>query len=195
MAACMTPQTPQPCPAWGWATYVGAFMAQYVVSSVIQGLLGRQPDMMGSWGTYCSLNLMYLPEGAAGGDQGHQPQPPWAHDGDMVGMCPSSAEPQLHSLLRAVVQWCQHQLRGCGAPATPTGTQQLLPLTPQGRWRTSPWSWPWPSCSTRSGARRRGDVGVPSSSRPPGAAPTPGPTHLSLVVIHVLGLQETHGAG
>lgn len=72
---------------WGWGTYVGAFMAQYVVSSVIQGLLGRQPDMMGSWGTYCSLNLMYLPGVVAGGDQGHQPQPPWGHDGDVWELC------------------------------------------------------------------------------------------------------------
>lgn len=44
----------------GAQPYVGAFMAQYMVSSVIQGLLGRQPDMTGSWGTYCSLNLRYL---------------------------------------------------------------------------------------------------------------------------------------
>lgn len=101
---------------WGWGTYVGAFMAQYVVSSVIQGLLGRQPDMMGSWGTYCSLNLIYLPGVVAGGNQCHQPQPPWGHDGDVVGMCGSCAEPQLHSLLRAVVSWCQHQLLGGGCP-------------------------------------------------------------------------------
>lgn len=35
-------------------------MAQYVMSSVIHGLLGRQPEMMGSWDIYCSLNLRYL---------------------------------------------------------------------------------------------------------------------------------------
>lgn len=35
-------------------------MAQYVMSSVIQGLLGRQPEIMGSWDIYCSLNLRYL---------------------------------------------------------------------------------------------------------------------------------------
>lgn len=71
--------------------YVGAFMAQYVVSSVIQGLLGRQPDMMGSWGTYCSLNLMYLPGAGAGGGQGRRPQPHYvpavvpAASGDAAG--------------------------------------------------------------------------------------------------------------
>lgn len=98
-------------------------MAQYVVSSVIQGLLGRQPDMMGSWGTYCSLNLMYLPGVAAGGDQGHQPQPPWGHDRDVVGMCPSSTEPQLPSLLRAVVP--ATSCCDVGAPVSLTGTQPM----------------------------------------------------------------------
>lgn len=70
-------------------TYVGAFIAQYVVSSVIQGLLGRQPDMIGSWGTYCSLNLMYLPGSAAGGGQGHHPAAATSlsHCRDTVGTC------------------------------------------------------------------------------------------------------------
>lgn len=94
-------------------------MAQYVVSSVIQGLLGRQPDMMGSWGTYCSLNLMYLPGVVAGGvTRATSP----SHRGDMMGTqwgCPQAVQSQLHSLLRAVVQWCQHQLMGCGCPCHP----------------------------------------------------------------------------
>lgn len=69
-------------------TYVGAFMAQYVVSSVIQGLLGRQPDMMGSWGMYCSLNLMYLPGAAAGGGQDHHPTAATgpSHRGAVLGL-------------------------------------------------------------------------------------------------------------
>lgn len=68
--------------------YVGAFMAQYVVSSVIQGLLGRQPDMMGSWGMYCSLNLMYLPGAAAGGGQDHRPTAATgpSHRGAVLGL-------------------------------------------------------------------------------------------------------------
>lgn len=151
-------------------------MAQYVVSSVIQGLLGRQPDMMGSWGTYCSLNLMYLPRVVAEGDQGHPPQPPWGHNGDVVEMCPRCGEPQLHSLLRALVQWCWHQLLGCGCPCHPHGDRaQLLPLTPQGRWRISPWSWPWPSCSTRSGASAGEMLGClaarASQEQPPSLVP------------------------
>lgn len=73
-------------------------MAQYVVSSVIQGLLGRQPDMMGSWGTYCSLNLMYLPGAGAGGDQGRRvPSPttclPCPAPGRLGGCCRASSGP------------------------------------------------------------------------------------------------------
>lgn len=41
-------------------TYMGSFIVQYVVLSVSHGLLGRQPDRVGSWGAYCSWNWMYL---------------------------------------------------------------------------------------------------------------------------------------
>lgn len=50
---------------------------------MIQGLLGRQPDMMGSWGTYCSLNLRYL-QGAVAGRAG--PRPAAHHGPDSHGM-------------------------------------------------------------------------------------------------------------
>lgn len=182
-----------------WGTYVGAFMAQYVVSSVIQGLLGRQPDMMGSWGTYCSLNLMYLPGVVAGGDQGHQPQPPWGHNGDMVGMWLSFAEPQLHSLLRAGAQRCQHQLLGCGCPCHPDRD----PAVAGAAAATHPSRQMEDFTLVLAMAFLQYSIWGQAQGRcwgawqlvPPRAAPTPRPTHLSLVVIHVLGLQETHGAG
>lgn len=133
-------------------------MAQYVVSSVIQGLLGRQPDMMGSWGTYCSLNLMYLPGAGAGGGQGCCPQPRYlpallpAASGDAAGPA-----------------WGQDTSLGSAVPSA-LPPPRPLPLTPRGRWTTSPGSWPWPSCSTRSGAGPRG------TSRPCAPSPTPSPT-------------------
>lgn len=41
-------------------THTSAFMVQWAVSSEIQGLLGRQPCIMGSWFRYCSLYFTKL---------------------------------------------------------------------------------------------------------------------------------------
>ena len=41
-------------------SHTSVFIVQCAVSSEIQGLLGRQPCMMGSWFRYCSLYFTKL---------------------------------------------------------------------------------------------------------------------------------------
>lgn len=130
-----------------------------------------------------------------------RPQPPQGRGRVTEGTCLGSAmttEVRLRSP-PGVTAAPAAGSRDAGAPVTPGGDAacrrgSCRPLTPPGRWRTSLWSWPWPSGSTRSGARR-GDVRGDRQPASPGAAPAPCSTHLPLVVIHVLGLREMHGDG
>ena len=184
-------------------------MAQYVVSSVIQGLLGRQPDMMGSWDMYCSLNLMYLPGVVARGGQGHRPTAATgpSYSGDMAGTCSGSAmttEPRLCSPPRVMAAWvlrCQQLAAGMLAPLSPQWGPCLwlrqLPVTHPSRQMedfTLVLAMAFLQYSIWGQPQQRRQV-CPAACVPQEPPPPPFPTHLPLVVIHVLGLQEMHRAG